>query len=449
MTMQPSFNLGLQWSNLGQTISQMADKIAFLEANVTSLQRRVRLQQQQLHQLEQPASAGLRDLELQQRQKQHQVKRTGSTTTIAAAPSLQTSSTPSSPPQKTTVIARAARFDSAQCRNAIQRTNAQAWYSMCSKRFKHKECFGDRQQYIVGAVRWPPHATFVDPYNATRVAYVRNQKAASIMLMEGFSRLFWARTLPTINAYANRVTYPFNKSTRVFTFVRDPFSMALSAYLELRFRATPSYPEAMLESGLWKKAESVGNGTRGWSLIDAHMEHRASMARLFPDGAGTDACKDAGDATHQFAVFLAAIRRTLEQQNWRVSIDIFHVFPQVLKLDHVQLRPSVPGLGGNITDKTSQRRYDAIGRVEDFASDLQQMRLILGNQAWAPDQVVRSNRTLRQFKKRTSHTHSQGVDTCAAVDRHDPRVRSQFCKLYAADYACFVGYESSLCDGYL
>ena len=118
-----------------------------------------------------------------------------------------------------------------------------------------------------------------------------------------------------------------------------------------------------------------------------------------------------------------------------LSMDIFHAFPQALKINHVQ-----PSNG-------SAPRFDGIGKVESFDENLSQMRSMMGHREGSDDSSA-SALQLERYKlsnaDRANHSHRQPLDSCASVDSTDPRVRALVCDLYAVDYACF-DYDRSWC----
>ena len=189
-------------------------------------------------------------------------------------------------------------------------------------------------------------------------------------------------------------TAPATPSTYVFSFVRDPLDTALDAYLELRHLSTmrsPAYLATLL---------------------------RATGRQATQGDSGEASCHGTADATRQFRNFLDSVRR-----REHLGGDAYHVFPQALKLDHV---------GYDLSGSGRQRYYDAIGRVENFETDVAGMRSMLG--------LAQANLTRLLTEPRLQaarRTHSRRRDTCAKIDRSDAKLMALVRELYAADYACF------------
>ena len=322
--------------------------------------------------------------------------------------------------QAATVRGHASLFDSLACRRAVEEANVSSWRRLCSTNWPHALCNGGQVQFAWGACSIS---------NCTRggVTYVRNQKAGSTMLTEGFLRLFGVNA-PRGQRH-HEGTKPVLRRTLeagwVFTFVRDPFQTALSGYLEMRHHARPSQVNEMFE----KRELKRGNpGDR--AIAQGYIEHAEVMARLFDSGNGSRSCNGAQDATEQFVRFLVALTRKQS-----LSMDIFHVFPQALKINHVQ--PS----------NSSAPHFDGIGKVESFDEDLSQMRSMIGHREGSDESnasALQLERHKQSTAHRTNHSHRQPLDSCARVDSTDPRVQALVCKLYAVDYACF-DYDRSWC----
>ena len=297
-----------------------------------------------------------------------------------------------------TFRSRAAIFETSSCRAAISNANVSRWRQLCrgapghSAQFDAQLCHGRAQFYrrVTTAAGHP-------------LVYVRNQKAASQVLTYELARIFDAAG-PRQEGVLLQPLAPANESTFLFSFVREPLDAALDAYLELRNLAPVR-----------------------------SLEYRTTMARAMGgDSAGgafattLQPCRNASDATRQFASFLQAVRR-----GDALGGDAYHFFPQSLKLDHVEWGATAAATGSGRT-----RGYDALGRVERFEADVMDMRTVLG--------LPRANLSAVLQSRRHSHRH----EACARIDRSDAALRRSFCELFAVDYSCLrTYYPSSPCVG--
>ena len=284
------------------------------------------------------------------------------------------------------------------------------------------------------------------------------------------------------------------RDTFVFSFVRDPARTALSAYLELRFRARyrgrgaeafeELFPNAKGDQscdggdrggggGSGGGAVGSGNGSgEGGRRLKASPRNiyntKAAQGYLspwapsaavgFPGGGG--AGREPGNATAQFLRYLAALGAGATPSGRDLGRDAYHAWPQALKLDRVaqaaipppprstaavaiDTAASATTSGAAARPERSVRRYDAIGRLERLDEDLA-----------AVAALARRRRGLIQGKKApgpgpgqggvapatAAHRHSHAASSCGRVDLANAAVARALCSLYAADYACF-GYE--------
>ena len=251
------------------------------------------------------------------------------------------------------------------------------------------------------------------------LAYVHNQKAGSNTIQNSFEPLF--RIVPLrffggIRAAGfhrradgdNRLNEPNFYSTYarrsdenvVFTFVRDPAQMALAAYLEVRSRGSELFARThgaeYME--LWENLNTVLGSNRD----------------------GANSCRDRKHATEQYVTFLRALRNGTSS----VGHELFHTFPQALKIDHVRPREAARGSRG--------LRYDAIGSMDALEHGMREVAALVHVR------LRNASTLLADAAKMWGHT-TQGL-SCSNVVHQDDRVRRLVCELYAVDYVCF-GYE--------
>lgn len=243
------------------------------------------------------------------------------------------------------------------------------------------------------------------------VAYIRNQKAASQLLTYELGQLLDLAGPPRSGISITRSPLPENASTFVFSFVRDPFEAALKGYLELRHLAA-----------------------------FRSIQYRAALARAFADdslpasatgpanASSIVPCTSERGATAQFRGFLASLQR-----GDPLGGDVYHAQPQALKLDHV-------AYGAHGRD----HGYDAIGRVETLAADLQAIRAVL---ALPPSAHALVGSLDLSSPLARSRRHSHRHEPCAQIDRTDPQLMALFCNLYHADYVCFGEALPAACGG--
>ena len=196
----------------------------------------------------------------------------------------------------------------------------------------------------------------------------------------------------------------------VFTLIRNPASAALSAYLELRFRArygNKRYSGAEAFAALFMSTNENQKGDRSCA-------------------SGTEARKD-------FLSFLAA----LENGDRTLGREAYHSWPQALKINQIQNRLQSWG--------TKIRRYDAIGRLESASEDLFSIRASIltsstrGSNADKKEGSINASRPdshlLTAISEESHHSHARSE--CSHVDLLDEEISRSLCRLYLVDYICF------------
>ena len=236
----------------------------------------------------------------------------------------------------------------------------------------------------------------------------------------------------------------------VFTFVRDPAKTALSAYLELRFRA-----------------RYRSRGKEAFQELFDNENGDKSCPRTVDDiGRG-----GGDDATSQFVAYLEALERGSTPLGLALGRDAYHAWPQALKIDrlaahspssrepHSSASSGPPQRGNRMRaarrkrrgeygielkeddDRPMLRRYDAIGKLETLDRDLGAVRLLMENsEAQDTDEGYEKEGEQAESERMgslVSHHHSHAKSTCANVNLNDPRVAQKICRLYTVDYACF------------
>ena len=132
------------------------------------------------------------------------------------------------------VVALAERYDSADCRNAIDKESA--WDHLCGgKRASHNPlCLKMQQKYL----KMPTSST---EHRFREVLYVRNQKAASQLWVREFANMLGIEgPFPGLRRASN-LKAP--NGTFVFSFVREPLQTALDGALRpapITFRMSAS-----------------------------------------------------------------------------------------------------------------------------------------------------------------------------------------------------------------
>lgn len=224
-----------------------------------------------------------------------------------------------------------------------------------------------------------------------RVFYVRNHKAATKFLLENLRFILQAadRSRRSDLRQDVRQLNPGNPGDFVFTIVREPAAAVLSAYVTISSLAS-RFREAKLDSA-----------------------EKASV--LFTP------C-DVKNATERFLRFLDQL-----ENGTNLGASVFHAYPQVMKIGHVQPRDSGEG------DDATQFFFDAIGRTETLLDDVQAIRAMVGLQAdWRSELSTRLEQVDSSMTKR---------GPCSRIDVSHPDVVRKICRLYAADYIC-LGYQA-------
>jgi hypothetical protein len=324
--------------------------------------------------------------------------------------------------------ATARLFDSAACRAAIlldQQTRP--WSSMCRSSTARTGGGGATTSPMCGLEKQRTLSS-ISANGRIEFIYVRNQKAASNLLIRRLDHLLGAQdqnrsdrnhhqldqNAPhqqhTSSVFARmRMVSFINATVRsgaddaggrgprpfIFSVVRAPHAAALSGYLTLR--------------DLPPLSHAAGQSSR-----------EAGMGRLFENSNGSNTCTSRAMATDHFARFLAALRA---REPLGDEVAIWHAFPQAVKLNHVLAAPS------------DDHRYDALGRLDNLLGLVNGMRAFGG--AAAPMSPAELDATATAALR-----HSTARSSCADVDWQDPRVRAPFVELYHADHVCF-NYSSS------
>ena len=276
------------------------------------------------------------------------------------------------------VVSLAERYDSADCRNAIDKEAA--WDHLCGgKRASHNPlCLRMQQKYLKMKTSSPDH-------RFREVLYVRNQKAASQLWVREFSNMLGIKgPFPGLHRATN-LKVP--NGTFVFSFVREPLQTALDGYLELRDQAR----------------------------FDPFL--RDSLAAILgqPPSIDPNQCSSTTQATNEFVAFVGALRRRAP-----LGDGAWHTFPQAIKLGHVD-------------NSTRGRRFNALGKVEHLLNDTNAIRALVGT----PGQLSWQQLSSQAFQSRR---HTLSNTTCAQIDRDDATLQRLVCEVYAADYTCF-GYK--------
>ena len=195
------------------------------------------------------------------------------------------------PTSPSVLRSKAHRYETDTCRAAIVATNASHWKLLCrgapghSKLFDQELCRGSSQMYRSGVT--------VDG-GRKEITYVRNQKAASQMLVYELGPLLNLAGPARHGITLGRVA-PANASTLVLSFVRNPLDTALDGYLELRHLAS-------LRSVEYRAAIARAVGSNFGSSSASGSAKKGEHVALSP-------CRGASDATQQFKAFLEAVRQ--------------------------------------------------------------------------------------------------------------------------------------------
>ena len=286
----------------------------------------------------------------------------------------------------------AARFHGPICQGAIAAENASLWAGLCGSTVGALCVFpGGSQDGIIGTL----------PSSAT-ITYIRNQKAGSEVLFHAISNRTTFNFTSTRKCYVGSTSVPKRRvgpnqhdpcfanaaergESLLFTVVRDPIETALSAYLELRFRARYRDSKA---------------GRVEFERLFANRNEKGDKS--------CNAAPNEPDATNDFLAYLDAVERGAA-----LGREAFHAWPQALKIDRLQ---------------ADNRRFDAIGRLENLWEDIAALRkAVLRNQA----SRAGFSSSLEQ------HRHSHSTASCGAVDLSDGRVTETLCRIYRVDYTCF------------
>ena len=193
----------------------------------------------------------------------------------------------------------------------------------------------------------------------------------------------------------------------VFTLIRNPASAALSAYLELRFRAR--------------------YGNKRYSGAEAFA---ALFMSTNENQKGDRSCVSDTEARKDFLSFLT----TLENGSRALGREAYHSWPQALKINQIENRLQSRG-----------KRYDAIGRLESASEDLFSIRASIftsstrGSDADTKEgriNAIRPDSYLLTAISEESH-HSHARSECSHVDLLDEEISRTLCRLYLVDYICF------------
>jgi len=276
------------------------------------------------------------------------------------------------------VVSLAERYDSEDCRIAIDKESA--WDHLCGgKRASHNPlCLRMQQKYL-------KMKTSSTEHRFREVLYVRNQKAASQLWVREFQNMLGIKgPFPGLRR-ASSLRVP--NGTFVFSFVREPLQTALDGYLELRDQAR----------------------------FDPFL--RDSLAAILgqPPSIDPNQCSSTTQATNEFVAFVGALRRRAP-----LGDGAWHTFPQAIKLGHVD-------------NSTRGRRFNALGKVEQLLNHTNAIRALVGT----PGQLSWEQLSSQAFQSRR---HTLSNTTCAQIDRSDATLQRLVCEVYAADYTCF-GYK--------
>ena len=319
------------------------------------------------------------------------------------------------------LVRLATRFHGSRCQRAIAAENATRWNGLCEPRGPLCVFPGGSQDAVTGVVTAAGGGAAGNA-SGTLAVYVRNQKAGSDMVFNSFRSLFNLSTVAkrcyvgsTDVGQKKRVgpnqhdpCFPSSfPSVLLFTMVRDPAKTALSAYLELRFRARYRDPRAGRAA-----FEALFSGTNNNSRGDKSC---ASNQGSGGGGAGGEGDETTGDneATRDFLMYLEAIERGEKP----LGREAYHAWPQALKLERSALH----------------RRYDAIGRLENARADLLSLRAAL-----LPYSSAAASSTPSALLLNEHHHHSHAAASCGEVDIvGNARVARALCRIYSVDYECF------------
>lgn len=301
------------------------------------------------------------------------------------------------------VYARVRHFESHSCREAVFTSNWTSWSAMCSSNeYDDPLCLGEQHEFAVGRA------------GSLRLVYIRNEKAASTTLMNGFRSAFDVQTSRHYVGHNVRAM-PRGNHTRLVTFVRDPFSMALAGYLELRQRAMMT-DRGIVDELVPKIGSTLDH--QGRSLLSGFQEMTGRLRHLLGIKSVEDwqSCNNGSEATQQFVRFLRAVQLRVP-----LGIGAQHIFPQVHKVGHT------------IEALSNVSRFHAIGAIENLKDDLDQMRTSIGVRP-IDDKGSRVFQIIGQ--KRNSHK----TVGCARVDVENENVWLLIRSIYKADFICF-GYR--------
>ena len=285
----------------------------------------------------------------------------------------------------------AIQFDGAACQKALwRRSRAEVYYIARPVAYAAGLALGKQEvQYL--------HA----PQTTARVGYVINQKAASTWFV---STLCFKEPGAVGSTYLNVTDKLFAESgahncshrllhtdkapewkpdDAIFSFVRSPLEMALSAYLEVSRRA----------DGM-----SASKGV--------HAAYR-NMS-----------CASLSSSTDRFEAYLGDL-----EAGRPLGGEAVHSFPQAFKIYFP--RPTA-----------RSRRFSAIGKLENLSDHLGQMRALfftseLGGSSLA--QFQHSGRADARGKGSTRHEGSQ----CSHIDWQRQSLLLRLCRVYLADFHCF------------
>ena len=341
---------------------------------------------------------------------------------------------------KSNLTKLARHFDGQICRSALAAENTSRWQRLCDP--------------VSDLCRYPGTQDAIKGSRGSLVGitYVRNQKVGSDMLFSGFPGLFGvtnatkchigevAPNVPRRGPWQGEPCFPGGDLARdpqgsfVFTIVRDPARTALSAYLELRFRARYRNRGRLA-------FQELGGGD---------------------NEKGDRSCGGPTEATNQFIAYLQALERGMTLLGQNLGRDAYHAWPQALKLDRmspVNPKPTAEydsqeqnkmmhgkhGKASRRGAKAQPRRYDAIGRLEFIGNDIDEMRAIIAMAIGA-----RANQSGYNADQDSSpldnRRHSHAAASCAEVDLTSPEVARLLCRLYSSDYACFGYVKPQACE---